>query len=88
MDVVIILSIPPQQTRLKTCLVVLCGGLPCLSNEGNKPNTKSLLVGWEGLFCMGIRQLHPSFAPGYWWLYLCKFSKVGFFSFSSQLSQL
>lgn len=88
MGVVFIFSISPQQTRLKTCLDFLCAGLPCLLNEGNKPNAKSLLVVREGLFCLGIRHLHCSFAPGCWWLYLCKFSKVTFFSFPFQLSQL
>lgn len=74
--------------RAETCLIFLFGDLPCLLNEANKPNIKSPSVGREGLFCLGIRQLHPSFAPGNQWLYLCKFSKVRFFSFPFQLSQL
>lgn len=74
--------------RAETCLIFLFGDLPCLLNEANKPNIKSPSVRREGLFCLGIRQLHPSFAPGNQWLYLCKFSKVRFFSFPFQLSQL
>jgi len=87
MDVVIILPIPPQQTRLKPG-IFLFGGFLCLLNQADKPAIKSPLVGREGLCCLGIRWLHPGFASGCWWLYLCKFNKVRFFSFPCQLAEL
>lgn len=62
--------------------------IPHLPDEADKPDVKPPSVGREGLFCLGIRWFHPSFALGCWWLSLCKFSKVRFFSFPFQLSQL
>ena len=74
--------------QAETRSIFLFGGLPCLLNDANKPDIETPLVGREGLLCLGIRRLHPGFALGCQWLYLCKFSKVRFFSFPFQLSQL